>query len=299
MRRFIQLFLVFSFTISSAITFADKSQSSKEAENQKWKITANYDSISKSKFKRSSGHQGEKIAFKEADIALSYSHQFDDNNSMFVSVGYTPTCIDWNENPEFDKEHFRYINIGIGATSFQLDHWMLHTAIKASMDTEKMGLNRYSYYEWLFHTRYCFSDKVGLHIGFIAKIGLRKDAPCPILGFDWKINNKWKLNFVIPVNMSLIYKVNQKWFTALAYRPFTTRHRLGKNETRSHGIYEYRNSGAEISLNYKHTAQALANIHFGSTFGGLLKVADDHNHHASYYRFKNSFYWGVEALLRF
>ncbi len=117
---------------------------------------------------------------------------------------------------------------------------------------------------------YDYSKNIGVHVGFLGWTGLKIDKILPILGFDWTFCEKWTLNAVFPVNVSLVYAYNDKLSFAAAGRFFWNRHRIEKHALLSEGIWEYRNSGAELAVNYALKNFAALNLHAGYTFGGML-----------------------------
>lgn len=50
----------------------------------------------------------------------------------------------------------------------------------------------------------------------------------PLLGIDWKINDKWQLYGVMPSNLRLEYRLAKNWFTGLGWRSFQRSFRLSQ-----------------------------------------------------------------------
>ena len=52
----------------------------------------------------------------------------------------------------------------------------------------------------------------------------------PLFGFNWKMNDKWRLKTVIPMNLELSYYPSDKFRTGLFYQGVNASYRLGSNE---------------------------------------------------------------------
>lgn len=134
---------------------------------------------------------------------------------------------------------------------------------------------------------------------------MKIDRIFPIIGLDWKINEKWQLNLVYPLNISVVYQINECWSAALAGRLFNLRYRFGSHECIEYhkhhfkkGLFQYRNNGAELAINYEKKNYSF-NAHAGMTFGGQFILSNKHNKHKSHFDIDPAGYVGGEAVVKF
>lgn len=268
-----------------------------------WTLEGEGDWISKSRF-TTPENAGQKIGFAEADIFLSYTRLLNSCEGIGIGVGYSYTNIDWDQNPFFDQESFNDITFSLDGFTKRFRCWDWKGSVSVDMQTTDFGNNDYNMYNMLVWGRYEFCnryiDNLGLHIGVVGRTGLEQTIAWPILGFDFRLRRNWKVNLIYPVNMSLVYTISDNWSLALAGRIWNSRHRISKHENLPKGIFEYRNTGAEIALNYECSNFANATIHVGSTLGsGDLKIVNSRNHTIRHNKFHASAYVGGAFNLKF
>ncbi len=114
------------------------------------------------------------------------------------------------------------------------------------------------------------------------------------------MGDRWKINFVYPVNMAAIYTINETWSVSIVGKIWNTRHRVNKNEALPKAILDYRNNGVEVGLNYACGKFLTANVHVGSTLGdGNLQVLNHNGDNIRYNNFKASPYLGGSLSVKF
>jgi hypothetical protein len=180
--------------------------------------------------------------------------------------------------------------------SQRLHNWLWMASLTANWEPRFNNFSEYTNYDLLFWGRYACNRDFNMHIGFFAQTGMKIDRIYPVIGFDWLINPKWKLNAIFPLNISVVYTINDNWNAALAGRLFDLRYRLGSHEKRA--LLQYRNCGAELAINYerKHFS---ANIHGGVTTGGQFKLSNRHNKNKRHFDMEPAGYCGGEAVVKF
>ncbi len=262
-----------------------------------WQIKANGNVSGEAKF-NTGDVKGQNFRFGEAEAAGSFIHLISDNFGYSLSIGYQYTLMDWKENPAFRNNDFHngYVSLGVKGRSCDCWTWQAEVSANADLDLFNEHSTLYLYGGWGTHeVNSCFSTSVG----FIGRSGIRQDRFWPVLGFQWDFTKSWSLHFVFPVDMALIYKINDSWATALVYRIFNNRHRLGPNEPLANGIVEYRNSGLELALNYNYGPIFSANIHAGVLAEGDLKVSNYHDRFSTHYKADPTGYVGADLSVRF
>lgn len=234
-------------------------------------------------------------ALAEAGMVFYYNPLYTEGAK--VSVGYSATYLHWHNNPWFEQDRFDLVKFTFSGFTQRAKEWFWRTQVSINCDTDDWS-SKYTSYDLVLWGRYAFSKNIGLHFGFWGQTGLQLDRIYPILGFDWKISEKWKLNFVYPVNIALNYQWTPRWSIAAAVRFFNSRFRVKHSEHTPKPLVRYTNVGAEIALKYDNDYMS-ANIHAGSALYGKYRVATHHNCHANTYYLNASYYAGAEVDVKF
>lgn len=244
-------------------------------------------------------YKGDKVHFAEAEVeagmVVYYCETYTEGAK--VAIGYTATYLDWSENPWFDQHHFNTVSFSLTGFTKRIDRWFWRTQLSVNCDAKEWKAN-YTSYDILLWGRYEYCGNIGVHLGFLAQTGLRLDRVYPIVGFDWQISRKWKLNVVYPLNVSLDYAITPHWILSVAGRSFNSRFRVDDHDLFPQALVRYTNTGAEFAIKYQSNGIS-ANIHAGTTLGGKYRVANRNNHHAHNYRLKGAGYVGGEIDVTF
>jgi hypothetical protein len=281
-----------------------KSALHEEGEGSPFSIDLSFEGTGKSKFE----HDRCKIPLNdvEFDIAeLDASMVFHYNEcykeGLLATVAYTYTRIKW-DNPYFSQNHFDTVSLAIGGFTERAENWLWKGEVRLNADVDYFDISDNLFWNIVLAGRYAYTENIGLNIGFIAFTGMKIDRFYPIIGFDWKINESWRLDLVYPTNIALTYSLSEQWSFDVAGRAFDERHRVGKSKLHewNKGLIEYRAGGIEIGVNYKTcNGNWLANVHVGEILGGRVRVATKGHHNLKRYTFKNAPYVGGEIAGRF
>jgi len=236
------------------------------------------------------------ITNAEAAAVFYYCPKFSEAAS--ATLGYTNTYFDWDGNPHFNQTHFDTITLSLSGMTKRFDRWLWRGQIDINYDGFEELKASYFSYNLIMWGRYSFCQAVGLHMGFYIETGMRMDRIYPILGFDWQINSKWRLNAVFPFNMALEYAYADHWTFALAGRTFSSRHRIQPDYFGDSELFRYTNFGLEAMVKYT-LGDIVANLHTGVTTGGRFKIANASNHHPDHYNLDPTGYIGGELDMRF
>lgn len=269
------------------------------AKRSPFSFNAHIDGIGKAKINKGF-FKGDDVQFAESQaevgMVLYYCPAYTEGARLAAS--YTATYIGWSENPWFDQDHFNTISLTIAGFSKRLDRWFWRSQLSINFDAAIWN-SQFINYDLLLWGRYEYSRTIGIHVGFLAQTGMLLDRVYPIIGADWQISKKWKLNLVYPVNVSLEYALNPSWSLAIAGRSFNSRHRVHYHETFSKALVRYENVGAEFAMKYEEP-NISANIHAGTTLGsGRYRIANRFNQHAHNYKLDPSGYVGGEIDFSF
>ncbi|HRD55626.1 MAG TPA: DUF6268 family outer membrane beta-barrel protein [Parachlamydiaceae bacterium] len=263
-------------------------------------IETSSDYISKSKFKKK-GHRNQEISFCGFDVDGSMVFYYEKKyaEAANIEIGYNRTNIHWKQNSYFSQNIFNTATVAINAQTSRMCNWNWKGKLAWNMDVDHFSVEEYSTYDCFIWGRNNYNDNVGLHIGIIALTGMKIDHVYPIVGFDWILSHKWKLNAVFPVDMALIYVADPNWSFNLRFRAFQTRNRIGKHEELSKALVQYFNTGLELGCDYAVGDSIQANVHIGETFGGRLRISNKHNKHPRRLKFKPAPYIGAEVMVRY
>lgn len=241
------------------------------------------------------------VEYRDAEIEGSVVFYYDRCNAegAALALGYDSTQLIWRLNPFFGETRFRNLEASLTFFSERLDGWLWRAQIGINLDADHTNISEYATYDGLLWGRYAYCNTIGLHAGFLAQTGMMIDRVYPIIGFDWTITNKWQLNVVYPVNMSLVYNWDKCWSLSIAGRTFDHRQRVGRNEPLSMGLWAYRARGLEGGVTYNCNDWMKANIHAGCAFGPKLTISDRHNSHKHHYKLESSGYFGGSLETKF
>lgn len=296
--------LTTSVYADSSIDFTDTSTETlipqKPPRQSPFTFSIDLDWVSPTKIKKGF-FKGDTLKFAEADAELGfiflYHPQYKEGANLVI--GYTETLLDWPGNLWFSQNHFHTVSLSLGGFSERLCRWFWRGQITVNMDTSEWQSN-YMNYDFLLWGRYEYSSNFGLHVGLFAQAGMYMERVYPILGIDWQASDKWKINLVFPVNVSIEYCLNSRWTLLLAGRNFDSRHRVKRThcERDSQPVWRYQNVGAEFAVKYVRDNMKV-NVHAGSTLGGQLRIANHRNQHPHHFKLNPSLYAGADVSTNF
>lgn len=267
--------------------------------NKPFTISAFGDWIGNSKVKRHGHRRGEVkfyIASLQGEAVVYYDPCYEEG--LNLGVAYTRTRFDWGCNRYFKTKHMDQVSFTLEGFSKRLQNWLWSSNLTATWEPRYGNLSEYTNYNMLLWGRYTCREDFGMHIGFLAQTGMKMDHVYPIIGFDYVINNKWKLNAVYPVDMTLAYTINDWWSAGAAIRIFDVRCRFGKHQPVEKALLHYRNNGLELAVNYQKDGFS-ADVHVGGTFGGRYKIANKHYKSKKHFKLESAGYAGGEVEYKF
>lgn len=308
MNRKICFYLASLFTVSQAL-FADVDSGDYGSEKMEdltekptpFRVEFRTDVLGPAKTTTKGYLHDQKLHYSEsqADISAVFYYDPCHKEALLVQVGYNVTQLYWGRNPTFDQKNFGNIGVALAAVTERLCGWTWQAYASLNMDNQYPGLNNYTTYDLLLWGKYAWRNNINVHVGFLGWTGLRIDKVLPILGFDWTFCDKWQINAVFPINVSLLYNYSDNFSVALAGRFFWNRHRIEKDAYLSQGIWEYKNAGIELGANYAFRNRLTLNVHAGYATGGNVQLSTKNHRHTKKYRFDDSPYAGGEVSFNF
>lgn len=269
------------------------------SERYPFKISAHGDWIGRSKIdKRGHNHQHVDFYIAEAQAEGVFYYDPDCDEGLGGGIGYSTAHFKWKQNQYFQQKNFNELSLTLSAFSQRITCWLWQAQFTANWQTKYSDLADYTNYDIVLWGRYEFRKCFHMHIGFLAQTGMKIDHIYPIFGIDYTINEKWTINAVFPMNMSIVYKIDDYWSASLAGRLFDVRYRLGKHAHLKKALFQYRNRGAELALDYDKD-RIHANIHAGATFGGQFKIANHNNKDKKHFDLGSAAYAGGELAFKF
>jgi len=264
------------------------------------KISANANFVGKAKFEKHD-EKGQSLQYSDEEVDARFIYYYNPRHQegAYVTVGYNNTRLRWKENPYFDKHDFHTASLTLGAFTHRICNWLWLGSININLDTDHPNLSEYANYDAMFWGRYTYHSDIGFNVGLLIQTGMKIDHLYPIIGIDWQISDKWTLNLVYPVNISLQYAICDYWSVSVAGRAFESRNRAGSHEPLPKALITYRNTGVEVDLDFDYKEWISANLHGGYSFGGTLKIANRHYEHKHRLPFKSAGYIGGEVGMKF
>jgi hypothetical protein len=271
-----------------------------EVKQGPFSIDVTADFIGRTKLRDTSGFHNLKLGSGQIEFAMVYYYEPCIQEGANVSVIYQNTDLQWRSNPYFSQSNYTTAAVTLGFFSKRLPEWTWNTKLWVYFDNlEYWNASDYMYYDLLLWGRYDYCDNIGVHIGFFAETGMKMDRLYPVIGIDYTYSERWKISFVFPLNMSLVYTINRTWDIALAARIFDERNRAKPHDYWSKALWRYTATGIELGVDFHPTASVSANLHVGSTVSGRLKVSDHKYQHRQRISLDPAPYAGGEVQVSF
>ena len=302
--RAIFLFLLLASTLSAEFT-SDNYQDIRQnlpASNRPFSVEVQGDYFGEAKFDKNCHFDRGRIRYAEADTSVGavflYNPPCKEGLAAAGGVGFT--LLDWDKNPFFDQDNFRWAHIALIGFSHRLPDWEWKSYVKVNFDLKHFHWTEYITWDLLLWGRYSWNETFGLHFGFLAFTGMKIDKVLPVIGIDWVPEcSPWKISLVFPVEMNISYKLGEHWSLVLEERFFFQRHRVGKDNPLSRGLMYYKVLGTEFGLNYDVGDFLHSEVHAGYATGARMRIADRHYIHKITYKIKGAPYVGVEFGAQF
>lgn len=259
-----------------------------------------FDAVAKTHFNKK-GYGYDNISFGNytGTFGMAFCYFAKHREAYAAAVAYTYTNICWEENPYFHQTDFQKATLALRLFSNRFCDWIWKGELAINFDTIHTNYNFYMDYDLTLWGRYDYRDNIGLNLGLIIQTGMKMDLVYPIIGVDWEINDTWTLNGIFPVNLSLQYTINSNWTGAAAIRFFDVRYRVAPHEPEPMALVSYRNTGFEFALLYECDPTIEANLHIGSTAGGMLRISNKNNKHPHHFKMDPALYGGGQIIWSF
>ena len=287
-------------TLHAEYDLDDRSAVEMGQERGQFELNVLGDWVGKAKFRHHRHSSGGHIEFDHFEAVADAIIWYDECHKEGISAGfgyeYTKLKV---SSKIFTRQNYDTAFINATYFTHRVPDWRWIAFFQYNIDADKWSFNNYSTYDMLLWGRWSYCTTVGIHFGIYAETGMKADLVLPVIGIDWRLSEKLKLNAVFPLNISVIYNLTKNWAVALAGRVFNERHRAGNEGFLRKAVWRYSNGGAELALRYERNGKIQANIHAGYALGGKLKVANMHYHHKHRFHFDGSAYAGAEITASF
>lgn len=261
-------------------------------------VAASYVDVSKTHF-RTHGFKEDELIFRQWEAVFSYTHPFSPIWGLIFGAGWVGTEVNMENNPSFNETIFNYVDVLVGGYTQSFPDWLWRLTFAAYLDTEEFSLVDYTLYQGVLWGKYDLCKTFELDFGLIVEWGLKETKVWPIIGFIYLLSDKWEIDAVFPIDISLNYFISECWTASTSLRFLRNRHRLKESEPNSQGIFEYHTTGVELDLTYAPVLRFSATGFVGSTTKGDLKISDRNDHNSTHFKFNGSFYAGASAILNF
>ncbi len=300
MRRILSLFLLSPLLLSATdYTFVDLNspwhfgaEFEMDPKGRPWHIETSGTWIGKGDLRHHDGG----ISLANAFASVYYSQFLSPQHALSWQVGYTFQRFDFEKNPRFEQKDFHYGLVSLAYITHGVEdwRWVVSGGLTANLQMlDEIGKSLVGYgFVW---GRYVFQLTVGLHIGFFGYVGAQNGYLLPVLGIDWLITDKWKLNAVMPLDLSLDYIFTKEWTASLGWAAFGGPYRFpwrykGGKEGFKDGILQFYSSGVDLSLNYDTLNNVRACVGAGYSFGGWAQIKNSHDRHGKYFKYDGAPY---------
>ncbi len=246
--------------------------------------------------------RGSHAEYQDAHAFLYYSHALTSDNFLSWKLGYSFLDFNWLQNPRFKENDYHFASASLGWISTSITNWRWILATGVSVDAQTWDFDQSGVYYGLMWGRYAFAPNIGMHLGWAGYYGLENGYFVPIIGIDWKTENRWKFNAIFPINVSIEYLFNEYWSSVLELvtfgRPYRFPMRIHGGMGRYHnGIFEVYSKGLELDIKLNTGGSFLVSFGGGWNFGGWILIKDYANHHGKYYKYDGAPY--VQGKLAF
>ena len=246
-----------------------------------------------------------KLKYADAHAFGYYSHFWNEKNAFSLQLGYTYMHLDWENSARgIEQSNFHLGLASFAVISNALDRWRWVVNLGMTVDTTTFDFGHSSVYYALLWGRYAFLKNVGVHAGFFGFTGVHTTYILPVIGFDWFITSKWKLNAVFPIDFSLTYNFAPSWETALSISNFGGPYRYpwrvnGGSGQFKDAVLDVYAKGLELDLNYNYKKHLFLGVGAGWNFGGWILVRDRNGRHGDYFDFNSAPYVQANAAITF
>lgn len=290
----LKLYLLITLLIASCSLNAEESEKPRPF----W-IAAEIDAAGKATIEKK-GFRDQHLIYGLGHVELGAIYYYNPcyTEGAGVVLGYTVAKLSWKQNPYFNQTYFNTVNISINGFTKRARGWLWKGELTFNLDAQHTNYNLYANYDCVLWGRYEYSRNWGLHVGLWIETGMKIDRVYPIIGFDWQINSKWKLNMVFPCEMALEYNFVKNLTAYAGACFFDTRNRSGKHEPVPFSLYEYRTFNFEGGLKYENE-WIEANIHGGSVIDGQLILSNRQHKDKRHFPLGSAIYGGGRIAVKF
>ncbi len=233
-------------------------------------------------------HYRKSAAFATLLVPLNH------HNFFFPKVEINYVTFDWNKNTKFSETHFYYMQFGLTYYTNAIERWKWIARFDYNLQIEHVshpGL--YSLYNGMLWGAYEINSKWNYHLGGLGYWGLEGGTFYPLIGLDYKLDEKWFFQAIFPFAYSIEYKFAPEWTLAAKGRPLKERLRVGSREPQPRSILNYSSMGYELNLSYKKERRLTIEAYAGYNSGGKFYIKDEYGHNATYVKFGGAPYLGA------
>lgn len=274
-------------------------------ESRPWHLDTDVGWIGSAKVRSPGSVKGSHINNGSAFASFYYSHFVNETNALSWQLAYNYLHFGWKANPRFSQENFHYGIASLAWISHSMEdwRWVVMGGVTANLQMlDEFGKSAVGY--TLVWGRFAYELTFGVHVGFFGYAGVQNGLLLPILGIDWMISDKWKINAVLPLELSLDYTLAKRWLASLSFATFGGPYRFpwrykGGTEKFKDGIFKFYSRGVDLSLTYTYETTVTGRVAAGYNFGGWILIKDRHDRHSRYYKYDGAPYAIAEFSITF
>lgn len=248
--------------------------------------------------------EGSHLHYSDATGYATYSHHLGPENVLSLQAGYQHIRINWKENPRFTGSNYNYADFSVGFLSDYLKDWRWFLNLGVLVDSDNFNFGHTGVWYGVMWGRLNFNDRLGFHVGFLGQVGVKNAYTLPVIGFDFKLAEKWKLAVIFPFDGSIAYlptKATELGLRFVTYgglykMPYRAKGGIGAFDD---GIFSIYSKSLNLYYAVKLGERLYWDISGGYNFGGWILSKDSQNHHGIYYKFKSAPSGTTSLILNF
>ena len=237
--------------------------------------------------------EGTKLHYSDEVAFATYSHHLGEENILSLQLGYQHLRIHWDENPRFKGPDYNYADVSVGFLSDALEDWRWFLNGGVLVSTDDFNFGRTGVWYGLMWGRLNYNKYLGFHVGFWGQVGVKNSYMLPVIGFDLKFAEKWKMTAIFPFDFSLTYiltpaadlGIRVATYGGFYKMPYRAKGGVGEFDD---GIFSIYSKSLNLYYAVRLKEKLYWDISGGYNFGGWILSKDADNHHGKYYKFKSA-----------
>lgn len=247
------------------------------------------------------GYEDDHLRYRvgEAEAGMVVYHNPCFREGLDISLSYLYTTMKWDYNPFFHQDYYNTVATRLSFVTSRLYRWEWRTFVKMFIEADHPDFQHYMFWDFCLWGIYDLCRSTHFHVGLYGESGMKADHVFPIIGFDWRYSDCIKVNLVFPMDLSVLYEINEHWNIGIAERFLRARHKAGKDNPVPMALWEYSSTGTELGVNYRLGDRIVANAHAGYAWDGKIRVSNRSRKNAKHFDIAGAPYVGAAVSMHY